>query len=376
MKEGPIKVSAFINAYTSGVSGGDVRFVEIFRRLQGVETTVITPEQGVKFCEERKLSANYVRTSGHDSSSSVLFSYPLRTIRAIMKLRDRELGVLYASSDFLPDVLPCFILRKKATRWVQLIHHLIPSPRKREGSLMNNTLSFLMQRLSLIFIKMKADSVVVVSEGVRQSLIGMGIEASKIHVNPNGVDLAFYDGLAATESGYDGAFLARLHRSKGIFDLVKIWGQVCDQNPDAKLAIIGGGDESITEELSASIASNGLQDNIALLGFLPRDQAFGVLKSSKVFLFPSHEEGFGIAILEAMACGLPTIGWDLPVYRDVFRTGGMISAPMGEHGTFAQMVNTLLHDEEERGRLSGAARLTAQRFDWEKIAEREKSLLE
>jgi glycosyltransferase involved in cell wall biosynthesis len=375
MSRSPLKVTAFLNAYTSGASGGDTRFVEVFKRIKGVDLTVVTPGQGVSFTEEGSLLAEYLVTSERDSESNVIFSYPTRALRAIALLSGRDLGVLYATSDFFPDVFPSFIMRRRGAQWVQLVHHLIPGPRKRDGGLARNTLSFVMQRLSLVLIKMRADTVVVVSEGVRMSLVDMGFEPSRVHVNPNGVDIPQHKGMSAKGPGYDGVFLARLHRSKGVLDLVKIWRIVCDRHPDARLAIIGDGPEEVKKELTDLIVSSGIQDNVTLLGYLPKDQALGILGSSKVFLFPSHEEGFGIAALEAMACGLPVVGWDLDVYHDVFGTGGIVTVSMGDHHSFAREVDLLLTDEGVRGKVSKAAGLTAQRYDWRKIAEQELALL-
>lgn len=68
-------------------------------------------------------------------------------------------------------------------------------------------------------------------------------------------------------------------------------------------------------------------------------------RESKVFIHPSHEEGFGVAPLEAQACGLPVVAWNLPVYQEVFPKG-MIKVEMGDIKRFADKVLDLLNNKK------------------------------
>ena len=96
------------------------------------------------------------------------------------------------------------------------------------------------------------------------------------------------------------------------------------------------------------------------------------MKRSKLFISPSHEEGWGIAICEALACGTPVVAYDLPVYR-IF--GGCIERVReGDTSAFASMVAGLLQDSRRREQLAAEGRLLSTRFDWESIAQREAQL--
>ena len=97
-------------------------------------------------------------------------------------------------------------------------------------------------------------------------------------------------------------------------------------------------------------------------------------KSSEVFVFPSHEEGWGIAICEAMACGLPVVAYDLPVYREIF-TQGIITVPLKDIKAFSEKVVNLLENDKERHVLGDKARSQATVYDWDTVAARELSLM-
>ncbi|WP_019178598.1 glycosyltransferase family 4 protein [Methanomassiliicoccus luminyensis] len=369
------KITALMNAYTFGVGGGDVRFVEIFKRFTNTSITVVTPEQGVAFINAHGLTAQALVTAPDDSGTSALWSYPLRTLRALGILsKKKDHGIIYASSDFLPDVLPAVVFRKRGMRYVQVVHHLIPKPHIRHGGMLNNIISYLMQRISLNLIKMSADLVIVVSPLTKRNLIDLGFNESKLFMNPNGMDPAYFDGVVPGPVKYDAAFLGRMHVSKGIFDAVKIWKEVCKTHPEAKLAIIGGGTSNVTRELMDEIQGQHMENNIDLMGYLDRDAAFQLIKSSKIFVFPSHEEGFGIAILEAMACGVPVVAWDLPVYRDIFHEG-MLRAPMGDMGAFSRNVTALLDDERGRKKVGDSAKALSKSYNWEKISSSEREII-
>ena len=100
-----------------------------------------------------------------------------------------------------------------------------------------------------------------------------------------------------------------------------------------------------------------------------------MVKNCKVFVFPSHEEGWGIAICEAMACGLPVVAYDLPVYREIFKQG-MVTVPLIDIKRFSEEVVNLLENDEKRRILGTKAKNQAKIYDWNSVAARELSLME
>lgn len=297
--------------------------------------------------------------------------FAARIVRSIWESLRGSVGpvdVVYSASDFLPDVIPAFIrkMMRRPTCWVQKVYHLIPPDRVGP---------YWAQRISFRLIRRMADLVIVDNSILKKELEGMGFSSEKVEVNYPGIDVEYFRTIrGAGKASYDGVFLGRLHPSKGIFDLIEIWSLVVSRSPHARLAIIGGGDDGVRKELKARIGAAGLSSCVDVLGTLGDEEAFGTIKAGKVFLFPSREEGFGMAILEAMACGVPAVAWDLPVYREVF-PAGLVRIPPLRFDAFAETVIGLLQDADRRAAVRLDAMEIVPRYDWRQVVAREISLI-
>ncbi|MCG2795390.1 MAG: glycosyltransferase, partial [Actinomycetia bacterium] len=169
---------------------------------------------------------------------------------------------------------------------------------------------------------------------------------------------------------YDACYLGRFHPSKGILDLVSIWRSVCDRRPGSTLAVIGTGRQSVVDKFAREVQVNHLDDVITIYGYLPRDEADRVLSSSKTFLLPSREEGFGISLLEAMSYGVPPVAYGLTHFGDIFGEA-LTTAPIGNVQEFAEKALELLEDEALREKKATVSREFAAGFSWEIVAPRE-----
>ena len=377
-----INLIAFLNSYSEGLSGGDVRFIEVANRIneaRNTKLTVVTSKLGKELCETRGLKAIFSLTSKEYNLGNILIIYAIRVFSALfLRLEIKKDTILYATSDFLPDVFPIYILklRNKQVKWVQIIHHIQGNPFVRESkSFFVNLFGFLSQRLSFDLVKQRADLTIVVNPIIKKQLVKIGFNEKKVCINYNGVNWHKIQGFRPSAVKYDCVFLGRLNVSKGIFDLVKVWSDIVVKNPSAKLAIIGKGDSKIEKKLKDYTSSMQLQRNIDFYGHLNDLKAFGILKSGKVFLFPSYEEGFGIAILEAMACGLPVITYNLPVYKEIFKDR-LITVPIGRTDIMSQKTYFLLENPEVARAIGKENMELVKRYDWDKIARQEILLIE
>lgn len=325
------------------------------------------------------MKATFNVTSNESKLGNIVIIYAKRTFAALfIRFEIKRDTILYATSDFLPDVFPIYFLklRNKRIKWLQIIHHIQRNPFAREGkSFFVNLLGFLSQRLSIDMVRQKADLTIVVNPMVRRQLLQEGFNEKKICVNFNGVNLLKIQGFLPSDTKYDCVFLGRLNVSKGIFDLVRVWSNIVAKNPHAKLAIIGKGDSQIEKRLRNYVSNMKLQRNINFCGYMNDDEAFGILKSAKVFVFPSYEEGFGIAILQAMACGLPVVAYDLPEYREIFRNQ-LVTVPLGRIDLMSQKIDFLLENPIVASSIGEAGVGLASGYDWDKVAQREIFLIE
>jgi len=361
------------------ISGGDILLEKMAKSVNvALNLTVIVPEKytshwvksGVKI-NLKTISSNYFdRFTG---PWGVFGAYLIRILKASLILFKMTLPnptILYSSTGILPDILTGFIIKNIKTNifWVARIHHLLVPPSQRPGKYWVNLGSLILQEISLFSIKIKADLILVLNLNLKNQLVSLGFRKDKIVVLGGGVDFKTISDLKSPSiKKFDGVFLGRLHPAKGIFDLSPIWQLVTEHKPDAKLAVIGTGPSKPTKTLIKQINKTDLRKNILLLNFLPQKKVWQILKSSKVFLFTDHEAGFGLAVAEAMAAGLPVVGWDIGILGQVFKKG-YIMVPLEEIHKFAKAVVSLLDNDINYKKLSQEAKIEASRHDWTKTS--------
>ena len=159
---------------------------------------------------------------------------------------------------------------------------------------------------------------------------------------------------------------ARLLARKGQRELVEAMPAVLRELPGARLLIAGEGPER--QALEARIEQLGLGGSVTLLG--PREDIPELLAAADLFIFPSHYEGHGGALVEAMLAGLPLVVADTPVHRESIEPGvSGILVPMADPQALARAAVDLLLNPDRARALGRHARAEAlERFDLGRIA--------
>ncbi|WML46866.1 glycosyltransferase [Neobacillus sp. PS3-34] len=142
----------------------------------------------------------------------------------------------------------------------------------------------------------------------------MAVETNKytdknIYVTPFGVDLSRFkpDGAAARTSGLTFGTVKALSDKYGIADLIKAFAKIHTSYSDSKLLIVGDGPQRAEyEQLAASL---GIADVTTFTGRVPNNEVPDYINKMDIFAVPSTEdsESFGVAAVEAMACGVPVV---------------------------------------------------------------------
>ncbi|MGH8872027.1 MAG: glycosyltransferase family 4 protein [Acidimicrobiia bacterium] len=186
----------------------------------------------------------------------------------------------------------------------------------------------------------------------------------------NGVDYQRIQSVPPSSLSCEILYVGRLARHKNLDLLINAVGLLKNEGMDPSVLIVGEGPEM--EALQHHAKSEGL-DNVRFLGRLEDDdRVFALMKSARLFAFPSLREGFGVAALEASAAGLPvvTITHPLNAAVEFVEDGvtGLCVSPSAEE--FAGAIREILTNDELRSTLSNNARLKALDFDWPRLFEK------
>jgi glycosyltransferase involved in cell wall biosynthesis len=207
---------------------------------------------------------------------------------------------------------------------------------------------------------------------------GLGIRAPGV-VIPNGVNLGefnpppepalFRRRLPALGGRPYILFLSRLHYKKGLDFLADAFRIVASQNPEVHL-VVAGPDDGARADFEQRVAAATLKERVHLTGPIFGPEKLSCIAGAACFCLPSRQEGFSVAILEALACGTPAIVSTECHFPEVAGAGAGEIVPL-DAGALAAALVRVLADSARRARMGKAGReLVTARFTWPRIAER------
>ena len=200
-------------------------------------------------------------------------------------------------------------------------------------------------------------------------------ELSNVTVIPDPIPLMEECGVrSGEESAKRVVTIGRYAYQKGYDLLLQAWAEVEKQYPDWTLDIYGQGDQTSYRELMGDL---GVDAHWCHLNG-PVEDVVKTYQDSAIFVLSSRFEGFGLVLVEAMACGLPVVSFDCPAGPDEIITDGVdgLLVPSGDVQALAEKLMALMADEDLRQRLGKRARQTAQRYDMTVIANLWRTLFE
>jgi len=214
--------------------------------------------------------------------------------------------------------------------------------------------------------------ILTVSRSTKRELMDFGIR-ERIHIVHNGINLDLFsshndNGSFPRNLDPTIVYLGRVKRYKRIDHILRMFKLIKNKIPPAHLIIAGKGDNYKTlKNLANSLKLNSVE----FKGPISEKEKVKILKKAWVYVITSKKEGWGISVIEANACGVPAVGYDVPGLRDSIRNG--YNGFLVEDGNIEELANkvmTLIENPKIRRKLSHNAKKWAKRFSWDESAER------
>jgi glycosyltransferase involved in cell wall biosynthesis len=236
-------------------------------------------------------------------------------------------------------------------------HHLLPLPAAAVGHVI--------ERVGVPAVYRRRTLVTIAPSSRDEVLHAYRADPELVTVAVNGVDDRFRPGGRRDDAPLVVA-VARLMPQKGVADLLAAFAIVRRAVPDARLAVVGAGPER--DRLLRTATDLGVADAVDLVGFVPSDELVDWYQRAWVVASASHREGFGLTLLEAAACGTPSVARRIPGHVDAVVDGvtGLLADDVAE---LAAGLIDVLSDAGLRDRLGRAALAHTEGCRWERTAQ-------
>jgi len=236
------------------------------------------------------------------------------------------------------------------------------------------------QRLIPIAVR-RAVRVIAITESTRRDLLRiLGVPEEKVVVVPYGVDRIFRPvedagRIAALRQRYGIPeryllFVGMLEPRKNLVRVVQAFGQLKSSDPILPHMLVLAGNKGWGyEEVRREVERLGLEREVVFTGPVPHDELPPLFSGADVFVYPSLYEGFGLPVVEAMACGTPVITSNVSSLPEVAGDAGLLVDPL-DVAALARAMRRVLSDGDLRQVMQMKGLEQAARFTWEETARR------
>jgi glycosyltransferase involved in cell wall biosynthesis len=162
-------------------------------------------------------------------------------------------------------------------------------------------------------------------------------------------------------------YIGTIEPRKNIARLIKAFALIASNHPEV-LLVIAGMKGWGTEDLFESVRNLKIESRVRFIGFVPEDEKASLLSGAKIFIYPSIYEGFGIPVLEALACGIPTITSNTSALPEVAGEAALLVDPTSV-SEISNAMEQLLMDTGLRAKLHKESLRQAAQFTWLKTAD-------
>lgn len=366
-----------------GISGGDRIYIELARNWSSsFKVNIFVWEEGLEMCNRQKLSGKHLKMHlikvGIVRKLGFFITYFYRIylgIRLGFILKPDSNSMVYSASEFWMDALPALILKIRFPNiiWTAAWYQTAPNPligfaeNPRDKAYKFQALLYWLMQLPIKpLIARYADYILVNNELERNNFRALNVQ-KRVLVMIGAVNLElikkYKEKNRSTILEYDAVFQGRFHPQKGVEELVRIWKIVVNEIPDAKLLMIGDG--PLMSSVRLLINDLNLNKNIILCGYVyDGDKKYKIFSRSKMVVHPAFYDSGGMAAAEAMAFGIPCIGFNLKSYNSYYPKG-MIKTRTNTLNGFANEIIKVLRNEKLRKQIGKDAEgLIYKSYSW------------
>lgn len=215
-----------------------------------------------------------------------------------------------------------------------------------------------------------ADALIAVSAATAADLEAMaGVSPRRVHVIHEGVDPTLLAGGRGMPAGLPHRYLlfvSTLEPRKNVLNILAGFARAAAAGYPGELVLVGRWGWH-TEAAQRALERSPVRARIRHLDYLDRESLFGVMRTAEALVFPSLLEGFGLPVVEAMACGVPVIISRTSSLPEVVGDAGLYVDPESP-ADIAAAILRLAGDPHLRACLSEAGRARAARFRWDEAA--------
>jgi glycosyltransferase involved in cell wall biosynthesis len=214
----------------------------------------------------------------------------------------------------------------------------------------------------------RSTALIAVSEFVRDFLIErIGIEPERIEVIHHGVDPRFRRLPASSGPGSSDQYLltvGNIFPVKNFLVAARVFATVAQECPTLRFKMAGSTSHSYFQRVKAEIDRAGLADRVDYLGFMPPAELVRLYNGAQLLLMPSLTEGCPVTLLEAMACGVPTLASGRGGIPEVGQNAIALIDDPHDVPAWIAATRSLLGDADRRQQLQRAALDRARDFTW------------
>ncbi|MGB9911149.1 MAG: glycosyltransferase [Microgenomates group bacterium] len=226
---------------------------------------------------------------------------------------------------------------------------------------------FQLRRITQEAVK-KAKKIIAVSKATKNDLIKFyKVPEEKIEVVYEGVDLSFKPAKKKSFGNYF-LFVGALKPIKNIPRILKAYSLFLKETGKDIPFLFVGGDLWLDEEIKPTIKKLNLEKKVKFLGYIPKEKLIKLYQEALAFVSPSLYEGFGLTLLEAMACGCPVIAGNTGSQPEIVGKAGILVNPLNEKEISNAMIKVFF-DNKFRQKLIIEGKQQVKNFLWKKFAE-------